>query len=354
MKNPVQCIVNPKEPYSPSQFLRIVHTTERGLHYKLYRSWSIAESPWDEIDIPEEFLASVYMESPTSVYALLEFSETEIAEIGFSSGSLTVSAYSDSLEKSQKIIDRIGELIPKVDCPNQVNVNFWSYGRNGPQSVLRSLDIRRWDEIENNYPAETYQRIMRVMSSDYRPSNDGRLILWHGEPGTGKTNAIRALIKEWRDWSTFHYITDPDKFFGEHSDYMMTVLLESSGAVKWRLLILEDAGELLQRDAKVTQGQALSRFLNSIDGLVGQGLRTMILVTTNDELSTWHPAVTRHGRIASEVEFRPFTPAEAEEWFRGKGEHDIQPTESLPLADLYAKLENREHKSEKKIAVGFA
>ena len=36
--------------------------------------------------------------------------------------------------------------------------------------------------------------------------------------------------------------------------------------------MLEDTGELLDPDAKTVIGQGLSRFLNVVDGLIGQGL----------------------------------------------------------------------------------
>ena len=41
----------------------------------------------------------------------------------------------------------------------------------------------------------------------------------------------------------------------------------------------EDTGELLSADARERSGQGLSRFLNVVDGLIGQGLRVLVLVT---------------------------------------------------------------------------
>lgn len=73
----------------------------------------------------------------------------------------------------------------------------------------------------------------------------------------------------------------PEVFFGQRADYMVDVLLEDDDRLaldemedlsrsNWRLLVLEDTGELLAADAKERTGQGLSRLLNLVDGIVGQ------------------------------------------------------------------------------------
>src|SRR5438552_1204993 len=95
-------------------------------------------------------------------------------------------------------------------------------------------------------------------------------------------------------WCRFHVIVDPEQFFGTGADYMMTVLLERTdddNAARdenptdslWRLLVLEDTGELLSVDAKDRRGQGLSRLLNVCDGLLGQSLNVLVLITTNED-----------------------------------------------------------------------
>jgi hypothetical protein len=83
--------------------------------------------------------------------------------------------------------------------------------------------------------------------------------------------------------------------------------------------VLEDTGELLAADAKAQTGQGLSRLLNVVDGIIGQGLRVIVLVTTNDDLRQLHPAVSRPGRCLAKVQFAPFTPHEAGEWLARNG-----------------------------------
>lgn len=55
------------------------------------------------------------------------------------------------------------------------------------------------------------------------PARSGRLLLWHGEPGTGKTSAALALVRAWYPWTVPHVITDPERTF-QDPDYLATVM----------------------------------------------------------------------------------------------------------------------------------
>jgi hypothetical protein len=103
----------------------------------------------------------------------------------------------------------------------------------------------------------------------------------------------------------------------------------------WKLLMLEDTGELLTSDARAVIGQGLSRFLNVVDGMIGQGLRVLVLVTTNEEIKTLHPAVARPGRCAANVTFLPLSGEETMDWL---ARHAVKAEQTGPatLASLYA------------------
>jgi len=87
--------------------------------------------------------------------------------------------------------------------------------------------------------------------------------------------------------------------------------------------------------------RGLSRFLNVVDGLIGQGLRVLVLVTTNEEIGTLHPAVARPGRSAANIAFPPLTREEAKAWLERHGVDSAAPSPPT-LASLYALLEGRE------------
>jgi hypothetical protein len=294
-----------------------------------------------------------------------------LVQVNLWSGHVQASAAANDAAAVEAAFVRLRELLPAPDpsSTHEVTVTFWTYGPQGPMPSWRSIAVPSWEEIHGNYSAEPRAALEQLMTG-FRPAHGGQLILWHGRAGTGKTFALRSLAWEWRDWCDFHYIVDPDTFFGQHADYLMSVLLQpeymamtmasphgfiargmrSEGdamtedleegdqrrANSWRVLILEDTGELLAADARVAIGQGLSRFLNVVDGLIGQGLRVIVLVTTNEEIRKLHPAVARPGRSAAKVEFLPLTQEEASTWLH---EHGVdEPAEAqTSLASLYAK-----------------
>jgi hypothetical protein len=118
----------------------------------------------------------------------------------------------------------------------------------------------------------------------------------------------------------------------------------------WRLLVMEDTGELLSADARERTGQGLSRFLNVVDGLIGQGLRVIVLVTTNEEIKKLHPAVARPGRCAANVMFDYLGRDEASGWLAAHG-IDEESRGSRTLASLYAQAEGRD--PSESVLVGF-
>lgn len=210
---------------------------------------------------------------------------------------------------------RSGAVIPMV---------FWARTEHGANNWRRNFEVPRWADVADNYAATTRAPLQALMAWE-SPRHGGQLLLWHGPPGTGKTWAIRALASEWRDWCQFEYVTDPDDLF-ERASYLTSVmLLEEVGGdeggdkekpPRWRCFILEDTGEMLMADAKTRQGQAMSRLLNVVDGLMGQGLRILLLITTNEEVKELHPAITRPGRCLYNVHFDLFESWEAEAWLR--------------------------------------
>ena len=238
---------------------------------------------------------------------------------------------------------------------HQVCVRIWREGHyGGSDEELRVLDAGEWNRIDSNYAAATRTALERLMTMRAPDEGEGRALIWHGEPGTGKTYALRALGQAWRGWCDIHVVADAERFLA-NAGYMDEVLDFRSDTERWRLIALEDTGELLTADARERVGQGLSRLLNATDGLLGQGTRALVLVTTNEPLVRLHPAMSRPGRCLADVEFAPLSPQEANAWLSERGDERVErPTTIAELYEIARGRESAGRRPLRGVQVGFA
>jgi hypothetical protein len=246
---------------------------------------------------------------------------------------VTVTATSSELAESVLATAVENAVEAPEPASDSVPIGFWHFGPHGPRRVAREIDAAPWEKIRTNYAGPVAGTLERLMAIDGTAVN-GRLLLLHGEPGTGKTTALRALAQQWRSWCQVDCVLDPERLFADPA-YLMSVALGSGDddEPRWRLLMLEDCDELISGEAKASAGQSLSRLLNLTDGLLGQGRNALIAITTNEPLASLHPAVIRPGRCLASIEIGRLPYAEAVTWLGTRA--GIGP-DGATLAELYA------------------
>ena len=238
-------------------------------------------------------------------------------------------------EVMAKIVAEMSSNLTPVDATSDdLQVQFW-FNAGSPRCRWRTIDAPSWADIARNYPIATRTALDALMAH-VPTESDGRLIAWYGKPGTGKTTAARALCHAWRAHHEILFVTDPERLFGDTA-YLMHLLLESSSENGWRLLVIEDADDLLRRGGG--DRAAFARLLNVADGFVGHGLQLTVLLSTNESARALDPAMVRPGRCLAQVEFETFDSAGAHEWL---GRTPTSPT-PLSLAELVRERDGAGH-----------
>lgn len=217
-----------------------------------------------------------------------------------------------------------------LPAPNSMTASLWTADAAG---LLQPQPFTMPDSVGIDlYPTHVARHLTELARLP-GPPDGGRVLIWHGPPGTGKTTAAAHLAAAWSPWCTTHVIGDPDALFASTTN-LLRVTDDTDTNGRWQLIIIEDTDTYL--DAHAASSIPLSRLLNVTDGLLGHRSRSLFLLTSNLRARQLHPAIIRPGRAGDITHFELHSRDEATRFLAQTAPTHPEPLGDMSLAELVA------------------
>jgi len=132
------------------------------------------------------------------------------------------------------------------------------------------------------------------------------VVLFHGDPGTGKTHYIRYLLHELGNLNKRIIYIPPAMVEGMTDPGFITFLTNDIiDEDKDTILLIEDAEPLIEsRGTGASRTNGISNLLNSTDGLLNDILGLVVIATFNTDITKIDKALLRPGRLLARKEFK--------------------------------------------------
>lgn len=152
----------------------------------------------------------------------------------------------------------------------------------------------------DNYSEDTAKKFRYMVEQLKSDTPNGRIMIFRGEPGGGKTYLIRSLVGA---VERAIFVVVPAAMVGELDgpNLIGTLINTYSNADGPIVLILEDADSVLAPRGADNM-HSISSLLNLSDGILGNLMDLRIIATTNALKEELDSAVTRDGRLCVDIE----------------------------------------------------
>jgi len=223
------------------------------------------------------------------------------------------------------------------------------------QGGLKTETLHFFEEeiIEENYSESVVKGYRDVIEEMKLEIPFGRLVIFSGAPGVGKSFLLRSMISEIDNSVN---ILVPSKMASTlDNPELLSLLLgfrTRQNANECITFFIEDADACLA--PRMSDNiSVVSSLLNLTDGLFGTALNLRIITTTNAEKPDFDPAMVRAGRLLKHIEVPHLSPGEAERAYKRMTGKDTVFIGKTTLAEVYARSYDKEQEKTEKKAVGF-
>jgi hypothetical protein len=198
------------------------------------------------------------------------------------------------------------------------------------------------DDLDVNYGSGFNQFHLDLMKR-FNTTTKG-LVLFHGQPGTGKTYYIRHLLRSMVDKKVVIYMPPNMVDHLVEPGFMAFLSSEVQGFSeegKTCVLLIEDAEPLLAKRQEGVRIQGITNLLNMSDGLLNDMLRLQIICTFNVDVRKLDSALLRPGRLIARKEFKALTELDANLLAQRLGiKHHFK--SPATLGEIYAMRKNKD------------
>lgn len=200
-------------------------------------------------------------------------------------------------------------------------------------------------KLNENYNDDLHA-LHPVLVKALRKENANGLVLFHGEPGTGKSTYIRYLAGFLKKRVIF---LSPRLARNLDDPGFARLLTDNPNSI----VIIEDAEDLLiSRDAAHNSG--ISTLLNLTDGLLGTSMGIQFICTFNTPVTNIDKALLRKGRLLALYKFGPLSIEKSKALLEKLHIADFMVTQPMTLADIYNIEKPTFQLEPKRRAIGFS
>ena len=240
-------------------------------------------------------------------------------------------------------LDKLLEVINKSSNKKDDEANFYMLSNDGGYLSLRRMNFKFDDKysISDLYNDDLIEK--KEIVDDFLHNAKSGLMLFHGNPGTGKTSFIKSLIRQ-NESTKFIYM--PNQMFSQ---------LEAPSFINFfanhqdSIIVIEDAEALLTE--RKEGNTSISTLLNLTDGMLGEALRIKVVCTFNCDINQIDSALKRKGRLKFSYDFKELSLDKTNALLIKTGHKHIS-KEPMVLTDII-NFEIDQYEKEEKPTIGF-
>ena len=224
--------------------------------------------------------------------------------------------------------------IAAIDPGGSLYTSWYDYSK-------KDIDINK--NYNNDFEAP-YEKICSLIEEE----GEASLMLFYGEPGTGKSTVIKHLIGKYPD-KDFIFM-DGALLCNVGQEKLMSYFLDNNDTI----FILEDCEKsLANRDHNFNP--VMPVLLNITDGIIADVLGIKLICTFNTALSNIDPALKRKGRLSMKYEFRKLAKDKCQEIVNTSDliKEKFTVTEDMTLAELYNHDDENDYSKKNTKKIGF-